>query len=1125
MFDNTILRFAAVTKLAATRERLIALPPVLLACLIVSVPSRSEGAAGHFEMLLPPTNGGLVEFTAVQDGDWNDPATWGQATNTPADAPAPADGELDVSIPAGLTVTVRGQYGGTAVETVRVAGVLDMDGSVNTRLLVDTIVVEDTGRFGIGTAASPVLADRTAEIIWTDDLIDSTADVEHLSKGLDVYVKGQLRFYGSTKKPFVPFDTANPAGANSITVKQNPEGWRVGDEIAIAATRFVRTQLQSENFRIKSLTDNGNGTWTIALGSLANFNTNASMVFAHTPYPGMDAHVANLTRNIIFRSGPLATKSAVQRRGHVMSMSQDVIVEGAEFRNMGRTDKKLGLDDVANGVAGTNQRARYSFHFHRNQLFDQGPAGAIPSRVTGCVANSGPGWGFVNHTSWAEFRDCVTWDMDGAGFVCEAGNEIGKFDGNIAIEGMGIPSRKFRERVFEGGKGVIATGNLGQTGDGFWLQSPGVEVTNNIASGFDGRGFAVWTQGLFEPDLDEEAAFNTALIDWQVGGYRIWNEPGKFHHGKAVTQELTFKRFEDNIAYGSYIGLQIRFHHNTNRSLARVNEPLEATGTYDRTRKTTFRRVTTWNNEWGFGGLSYVHGLILEDSKALTNQTEDGIRYAMNADHALDEPPIFRNLEVAGYRSIVQFSDAIEWTFENPNFSVRGNEPAFHGKGRDFFVPYVPLTDVDALAWPFIEDDTVVAAGSTVVPVLTNDSSPVGQALSVESFGQGMHGTVLNNGNGTLTYLPTTGFLGQDSFEYVARDASGRKDVASVQVTVSSSPGGGGGGGGETPPEIDFELDFTKTANVGDSGAPSYEFAVPVSDHPTVTSVNVRVTATSGEEAADIRNQTGKFGLTVLGGDANGQVDLNSEAESGAEALIFSIVPHNALGVVPGATLTLRAISVRHNVGDGYPGFEFTSGPNRLSSVWSADPEFTAVAISPNFTFGAGSPLTATRIGDPGLRTLRTMSFVMTFDGAAMLDDDGDGIANGFEKLNGLSSRDPDDAMGDPDGNGIAALLEYGLAFEIHGYEGIPKSLAHVEPSDGKTYPAIEYIRLQEATVNADLSCEISSILGTFVSGPMHTSVVSITDNEDGTETVIERSNTPIEDVERQFMRLAIQPK
>ncbi len=77
-----------------------------------------------------------------------------------------------------------------------------------------------------------------------------------------------------------------------------------------------------------------------------------------------------------------------------------------------------------------------------------------------------------------------------------------------------------------------------------------------------------------------------------------------------------------------------------------------------------------------------------------------------------------------------------------------------------------------------------------IVSVLANDPDPDLDTLSVASFSQGTHGSVTDNGNGTLTYTPAAGFSGLDSFTYSAGDGRGGEDTATVYLTVSPTGAG-----------------------------------------------------------------------------------------------------------------------------------------------------------------------------------------------------------------------------------------------------------------------------------------------------------------------------------------------
>ncbi|MEM7456262.1 MAG: S8 family serine peptidase [Planctomycetota bacterium] len=96
-----------------------------------------------------------------------------------------------------------------------------------------------------------------------------------------------------------------------------------------------------------------------------------------------------------------------------------------------------------------------------------------------------------------------------------------------------------------------------------------------------------------------------------------------------------------------------------------------------------------------------------------------------------------------------------------------------------------------------VNDNPVAVADSGVtdedvavsINVLANDSDIDGDSLSVASVTQGADGTVVDNGDGTVTYTPDAGFFGNDSFTYVVSDGSAT-DSATVNVTVNEVVGG-----------------------------------------------------------------------------------------------------------------------------------------------------------------------------------------------------------------------------------------------------------------------------------------------------------------------------------------------
>ena len=69
--------------------------------------------------------------------------------------------------------------------------------------------------------------------------------------------------------------------------------------------------------------------------------------------------------------------------------------------------------------------------------------------------------------------------------------------------------------------------------------------------------------------------------------------------------------------------------------------------------------------------------------------------------------------------------------------------------------------------------------------VLANDSDVEGDTLTVQSVTQGASGSVVDNGDGTVTYTPNPDWNGVDTFTYTVTDGA-LTDTATVTVTVTA---------------------------------------------------------------------------------------------------------------------------------------------------------------------------------------------------------------------------------------------------------------------------------------------------------------------------------------------------
>jgi Ca2+-binding RTX toxin-like protein len=381
-----------------------------------------------------------VTSIAIASGDWSDATVWSDAVVPPS--------ESRVLIPDGVRVLVD-QVRDEVLLTVRVDGILEFDPQVNTGLVVDTMIVSPSGALIMGTAAIPIAAGVSARIAIADrGPIDRDWDPFAFSRGIVNHGRGSI--YGAMKSSWHALSEIPMAGAEMLTLDEAPINWQIGDSIVIAGSR----QNESEERVIRNI----NGA-VIAIDPLQ---------YDHdVPKVGLEIHVGNLSRNVVIFS----ENTDLARRGHLMFMhTRNVDVNYAEFNGLGRSDKKVVVNDVevdGDGVlvdgTGTNPRGRYSVHLHRNGVHRT----AEPARVHGSVVVDSPGWGFVNHSSYVQFSDNVAYNVDGAAFVTEAGDEIGSFVGNLAIHSIGS------------GQGDEARNELddfGHGGDGFWFQGGGVRV-------------------------------------------------------------------------------------------------------------------------------------------------------------------------------------------------------------------------------------------------------------------------------------------------------------------------------------------------------------------------------------------------------------------------------------------------------------------------------------------------------------------------------------------------------------------------------------------------------------------------------------------------------------------------
>ena len=807
---------------------------------------------------------------AVQDGSWFDPATW-------ANGQVPGDG-AKVLISDGVTVTYDGQSP-VSLFTVRVDGALDFATDIDTFMEVDTLVVSKIGTLTIGTATNPVQAGVDAVIqIAQNGPIDVSWDPMLLSRG--VISHGDIQIHGAEKDTFLKVAADPMAGDTSITLESVPQGWEVGDKLVLTGTHITPFTHGPAGSQRSITTEDEELTIVAIQGNTITFAT--PLQFDHdTPRADLKAYVANYSRNVRIETEN-SDNVPVSERGHVMFMhSPNVDVRYAEFFELGRTDKSqraFDFDDLASTTSTSNLKGRYSLHIHRAGLDDLDD----PAILVGNAVWGSPGWGVVHHDSNALIADNAAYDVFGAAFVAETGNETGRWAHNIAIKSIGVNGT-----AKEGGD--VDSFDLGRTGAGFWFQGRLVAAVDNVAAGVPGgHGFVYMSRGHPGDVIDvlEETVpqpeglryLDSAKISFPPIAQFSGNEsiatstgleiikasPTQGSDLRSVLEDFTAWEVHTG-AYFQYTGHYslidfdiiaaqigpsnnvptkgIGYGPNTidmvvnganivgfdvgveiSRAIINLNHPFAGDFGYafidvDVGSNATAYQGSTANdiimsgNQLSNTPFSFVSDINGIPVAPLSHQSPNSARTELSGiktdgigatrvspewdpikyDYwslrgAIEEEGIWTLPDGRVVTAYDQYlTDRV--TGEIIKTSVFVEVPQSNLTPGAGFIRTAPpnngVLDLNS-APPDARTDfaTVDENSSVVINVLANDFDPDGDPLSVDGILQADHGSVFDNGDGTVTYTPDPNFVGTDTFWYWVEDNNGNFDKAQVQVTV-----------------------------------------------------------------------------------------------------------------------------------------------------------------------------------------------------------------------------------------------------------------------------------------------------------------------------------------------------
>ncbi len=385
-------------------------------------------------------------------------------------------------------------------------------------------------------------------------------------------------------------------------LENDVDGWNVGDTLVVSGSTLTEHQSdlkQQDEIRTITAIEANDGVVRITLDRdfeyqhiIREFENADGDILTVTP------SVANMTRNVVIRSGVVEgnddfdDRRAVSRnkteselnsegvrptdenvynsrvilteagleegehwitqRAHTMFFHTDnATVSNALFFGLGRTDKSQSLtDNLVDGAAvlaedNINQRGRYAVHVHQAGVGD----GAEGASIENSVVWGSPGWGYAHHDSHAVLNNNVSFDVVGAGFISETGNETGTWTNNLAIRSVSALNRVANSEGMTSEKSFSRINHdFGFQGEGYWLEGRGIDLIDNKAFNSSLAGFWIGSEGkdgiqfrvdqlpdriLGDLDRDGDGLVNAEDVPlFMTGSEAAVNRYGIFYNGK-----------------------------------------------------------------------------------------------------------------------------------------------------------------------------------------------------------------------------------------------------------------------------------------------------------------------------------------------------------------------------------------------------------------------------------------------------------------------------------------------------------------------------------------------------------------------------------------------------------------
>jgi G8 domain len=417
-----------------------------------------------------PADRSITALRRSRSLPWSNPDAWPSRR-------VPQAGEL-VTIPAGMQMeldTHTPKLGGLVIE-----GRLVARDAADVSITADSIKITGAGaELRAGADGQPYSGSFNIRLSGTNPNIDVQG---HGTKLVMTQNGGRLALFGQRKRPFSRLAATVLAGASQITLVDEPTGWRVGDQVAVAPTDFQA--LEAEKRSVVAI----NGR-TLSL--------DAPLAFAHWGAAAevhgglvldMRAHVANLSRNIRISSieneerllpgfDPQSVDANGQQNGRGLRPALGRF--GGHMAFMRGSFAQLDAVEIT-GMGQQGMLARYPVHWHL--AGDESAQGNFMrfSSLHGSFQR-----GVVIHQSnGIEVEDNVLFDILGHAVYFEDGIEHDNVvDRNLVMLVRYVP-RQHRLSLKDREK------DRAEKLSGFWVTNPANYLRDNIVSGVqNGWGF------------------------------------------------------------------------------------------------------------------------------------------------------------------------------------------------------------------------------------------------------------------------------------------------------------------------------------------------------------------------------------------------------------------------------------------------------------------------------------------------------------------------------------------------------------------------------------------------------------------------------------------------------------